>query len=103
MDFDALATGVGIVSQIFSIFKSAKDLLPADRREEVAGLIDRAEKEFQIFEASAAKKFDYHLCKCGFPPGIMVLVPGRDDAYKCPKCGRVADYSSLYEASVKPF
>ena len=93
MDVSALATGVGIVSQVFSIFKSAKDLLPADRKEEVAKLIEQAEKEFRIFEATAASGLGYVICRQHWPPEIMLEMPGRHVCHRCPKCGATVDAS----------
>lgn len=44
----------------------------------------------RLNEIHMAQKLGYFLCKCTWPPQIMVLTKS-DFVYKCTKCGRVRD------------
>jgi hypothetical protein len=87
--FDTLRAGL-------SLLKDAKDALPpGDKAKAVETAIEQSEKQFGVAEAQMAQAFGYQLCKCQFPPVIMLTVgntlargkvePG--PVYECPKCG----------------
>ncbi len=44
----------------------------------------------KMIEINMAKNLGYFLCKCTWPPQIMVLTQS-DFVYKCPSCARVRD------------
>lgn len=44
----------------------------------------------QIQEIELAQKLGYLLCKCSWPPQIMVLT-GTDHVYRCKRCSRVRE------------
>lgn len=71
--------------------KKARDLLPASARSAVDAEIDRAEEQFQMARAQIAKDLGYKLCRCKFPPGIM-LVLHKERCYKCDACGNVVSF-----------
>jgi hypothetical protein len=87
--FDAPRSAMGLL-------KDAKDLLPSgDKREEaISQALITAESSAKIAEAEIAKALGYELCKCEFPPTIMLTV-GRHNVrsghsgpvYECAKCG----------------
>jgi hypothetical protein len=86
--FDAIRSAIGLV-------KDAKDLLPADDKRDAAisQALVTAESSSKIAEAEIAKALGYELCKCAFPPTIMLTVgelegrPKTGPVYECPKCG----------------
>jgi len=71
-----------------TIAKQAKQLIPhGPKKEEIAKGIANAEHQMKIAEAQAAKDFDYELCKCTWPPQIM-LWKNEAQVSRCEKCGR---------------
>jgi hypothetical protein len=87
--FDALRSAMGLL-------KDAKDLLPSgDQREKaISQALVTAESNSKIAEAEIAKALGYELCKCAFPPTIMLTVGNHNGrsghvgpVYECPKCG----------------
>jgi hypothetical protein len=86
--FDALRSAMGLL-------KDAKELLPAgdQRHEAITQALAAAESGSKIAEAEMAKALGYELCKCEFPPIIMLTVgahssrPKTGPVYECPKCG----------------
>jgi len=74
-----------------STFKSAIDLLPAREKEEASKKLDEVKEKLQIAQAQIAKGLGYELCKCTWPPQIM-LHAGEvkyGEKFRCPACGRV--------------
>lgn len=85
--FDALRTAIGLV-------KDTKELLPKEKAEAVSAALATAESSSLIAEAEVAKALGYELCKCSFPPTIMLTVgqhngrgQGTGPVHGCPKCG----------------
>lgn len=50
--------------------------------------IAKAEKALQLKEADLAKSLGYQLCRCTFPPQIMLWKEDRQKSV-CEKCGKV--------------
>jgi hypothetical protein len=83
------------VRSALSLLKEAKDLLPAGdhRQAAISQALATAESSSRIAEAEIAKAFGYELCKCEFPPTIMLAVgyhstgTTRGPVHECPKCG----------------
>ena len=86
--FDALRSAMGLL-------KDAKELLPPgdQRQQAITQALATAESSSKIAEAEIAKALGYELCKCEFPPTIMLTVgehlgrPKTGPVYECPKCG----------------
>jgi hypothetical protein len=89
--FDAVRSAIGLV-------KDAKDLLPKDQKakaDAITAALATAESSSRIAEAEVAKALGYELCKCTFPPTIMLTVGeldgrsklGLGPVYECPRCG----------------
>jgi len=96
MNVDALAKGVGLFGSALSALKQAIDLLPdSSRKTDAAAALERAEREFKVAEAEAAKKLGYELCRKHFPPEIMLLTE-QEGHYKCPECGYETKPPKLY-------
>ena len=91
MDMSALKTALELVGGVLATLKQVKDLLPdGSKKEEVAEGLEQAERQLGIAEAQAAQVLGYELCKCTFPPQIM-LFTGEEGCYRCPKCGYEID------------
>jgi hypothetical protein len=72
------------------VIKAALNLIPKDvKTDKTREQIERAEQALKASEAAAAKAFGYALCKCTFPPQIMLWIEA-DKAHLCPNssCGR---------------
>jgi len=73
MDIDALAKGIGLFGSAVTTAKQLVDLLPdGSKKDEAAATLERAEREFKIAEAEAARKLNYEICHDHFPPEIML-------------------------------
>jgi len=89
MDATAISTFINAGRSAISLFKEVKELLPDGKQKtEAINKIEEAERALQIAEAKAAKEMGYQLCKCTFPPQIM-LFDKAQNIYKCqnPACG----------------
>lgn len=93
MDIDAMGSVVKLVGDAFSLMKNAKDLLPDGPTKEAATqkLIE-AEKGFRIAEAKAAHELGYKLCKCTWPPQIMLQ--DSSGHFSCPECSKSSGEST---------
>ena len=87
--FDALRSVIGLV-------KDTKDLLPKDQKTDaITAALATAESSSRVAEAEVAKALGYELCKCNYPPTIMLTVGvldgrsklGLGPVYECPRCG----------------
>jgi hypothetical protein len=91
--FEALKIGFQLFKDAIGWAKSAKDKLPNDgQKTSVEEDLEQAEKIGQLAEAQIAKALGYHLCKCTFPPQIMLRI-GYDEyqreQFRCPKCNTI--------------
>lgn len=101
MDIESFKTAFELGSQALSMLKSVKDMLPNSPQKEVAAQkISEAEKAFKIAEAKVAQELGYPLCKCTWPPQIM-LATQKNFRFKCPKCNYEIDTSSA-SVSARP-
>ncbi len=57
---------------------------------EVARPVAKKNLDEKIKEIELAQKLGYFLCKCSWPPQIMVMTDS-DFIYKCPSCSRIRD------------
>jgi hypothetical protein len=87
--FDAVRSAIGLV-------KETKDLLPeGEKKAAITVALATAESSAGIAEAEVAKALGYELCKCTYPPTIMLTVGehngrtklGVGPVYECPRCG----------------
>jgi hypothetical protein len=71
-----------------SALKAALGLLPKGaHKEEPAKKIEEAEEALKRSDAKLAKELEYKLCKCTFPPQIMLWQEPRQ-AHVCPGCAK---------------
>lgn len=69
--------------------KVAKSMLPAGKEaDKVQSEIDKAEGAVDQAKAEAAKKLGFQLCRCEFPPPIMLWDKDQRKSV-CPKCGDI--------------
>lgn len=84
---EELSLLVGVARSALGLVKETKDMIPdGAAKEQIAKEIDRSEQALALAESATAKALGYDLCKCTFPPQIMLY----DHALRsnvCPKCG----------------
>ena len=81
-----IASVLGIAKTALNIGKDAKDLLPDGKdKDYIDKQIQLTEREIKLAEASVANDLEYDLCKCTFPPQIM-LYDKNERATICPNC-----------------
>jgi hypothetical protein len=69
------------------LIKTLYPLLPTRSKDEVEAKIATAEDALQKAIVALAHEWDYPLCKCTFPPQIMLYRAAQKASY-CPACGR---------------
>jgi hypothetical protein len=93
------------ITEMFGLFRSAvgavrdvKGLLPAHQQKPVEETLQKAELVAKTAEAKLAAGLGYQLCRCSWPPNIMIRTsagrlmgrPGqayRNETWKCEACG----------------
>lgn len=65
-------------------------LVPKPAQTEVTESLSPASLQDKLQEIEMAQKLGYLLCKCSWPPQIMVLT-GADHIYRCRRCSRVRE------------
>ena len=88
--FDSLRSAIGLLRDARSIAGGTEQ-----QNKALDQALDHAERSAVIAEAEVAKALGYQLCKCAFPPTIMLTVgyrsgrPASDTGpvFECPKCG----------------
>jgi hypothetical protein len=69
------------------ILKGVRELMPKGTKSEEAGKkLEEAEKSLKLSEAELARGLGYRICRCTFPPEIM-LWNEQEKASFCAKCG----------------
>ncbi len=94
MDFDwsALKNALGLFKDAIGLAKDAKELLPiGDKKTTITQSLEKAEKAANLAEAQIAKSLGYQLCKCTFPPQIMMSIGYEeyDEKFRCPNCNKI--------------
>jgi len=91
MDIAVFTSAINYFKEALSLVKDVKDILPDGIKKDAAKTaIDHAEREFKIAEGKAAIEFGYPICRCDFPPPIM-LETAKDYIFRCPTCGKTVD------------
>ena len=87
--FDAFRAAIAGVKDIRAIAGGTEE-----QKKVVDEALDHAVRTAAIAEAEVAKALGYELCKCQFPPTIMLTVgykagghAGTGPVFECPKCG----------------
>lgn len=103
--FETLRSAIGLV-------RDARDLKQPDAMQTraIEDALQTAEKAARIAEAEIAKALGYELCKCEFPPNIMLTVGYHNErgggrkgpVYECPRCGQNTAGPWMYERTASP-
>ncbi len=89
-DFSAL---IGTLKNMVGIAKDVLGIMPGGaKRDELAHLVDEAEKKTSTLEADVALRLGYRICRGHWPPVVM-LERGKPNVFKCPECEREVDTS----------
>ena len=90
-DLKAFSEGVSLLGSVLSTVKSFIDILPKREKKEVSQKLVEVEQKLQVAEAQIAKGLGYELCRCTWPPQIMLHAGDVEygERFRCPACGRV--------------
>jgi len=82
--------GVGLLKLIVSTIKESIDILPSAKKGQVSQSLEELSTKLQLAELQIAKGLGYELCKCTWPPQIMVFTGKAKygDKFRCPVCGQ---------------
>lgn len=99
MDITLFTEAVTLAKSAISLLRGAKDLLPDSKeKEEATRLLGIAEREFKISEAKAASELGYEICRCTWPPQIMIETE-KEYIVQCPQCKKTKDIKPRVHAS----
>jgi len=99
MDITSIFAGIGALRNAVELVKTGKELLPKPQQEAVTRSLEEAERQARLAEAELAKGLGYQLCRCTFPPQIMLAVDtpfGRED--RCPACRSMTEFNKPLSA-----
>jgi len=92
MDISAITAAFDLMNKAISVFRNAKNLLPnSPEKEAVEKSFDEAESAMKMAEVKVAKELGYQICKCTWPPQIMLSIGYEEygEKFQCPKCKNV--------------
>jgi hypothetical protein len=90
-DLQSWATSFELLNRALGCLKQVKELLPSgSQKQDIERTLADAERSLQLAAAKEADSLGYHLCRCDFPPQIMLQNGAKP---KCAKCGREEDLS----------
>jgi hypothetical protein len=73
--FDALKLGLGLFRDAIGLARDVQSSLPeGEKKKAITESLARADVSSRTAEAQIAQSFGYNLCKCTFPPQIMLSV-----------------------------
>jgi hypothetical protein len=77
---------IPLAKSAFDLVKGILGALPKDKAAEVGKELEKAEEALKKSEAELAKKLGFRLCRCSWPPPIM-LWDKQTRKSICPACG----------------
>ena len=90
---EGVKASLSLFGQAIGLVKQTKDLLPDSQdREAIEKSLEEADKAARMAEAQIAQALGYELCKCTFPPQIMLSEGYKEvdftqqEEYVCPLC-----------------
>ena len=92
LDLDTLKGGLVAFREAVTSLKALKDLLPdspdKDKIEQEIAVVERAAA---LADAEIAKALGYSLCKCTYPPQIMLSIGHQNgrERFQCNTCGEI--------------
>jgi len=96
-DLKIFSDGVSLLGSVVSTVKSVIDILPKKEKKDALQKLHEVEEKLQIAEAQTAKGLGYELCKCTWPPQIMLHAGESEygEKFRCPACGRVVSLDDM--------
>jgi len=98
---EKLILAVQLARDAVSLFKTLlKDTVPnSTQKEIVEKKFQEAERNFQIAEAEAAQNLGYSICRCTWPPQIMLDTSKeeKEAIFVCPKCKKTEKIVGLID------
>lgn len=91
IDFKMISEGIGMVRSVVEIIKTILTILPTKERHEAALMLQKAEERLGVSEAKVAEGIGYQLCRCTWPPQIMLYAGDAEygEKSRCPVCKRI--------------
>jgi hypothetical protein len=93
----ALKSAFDAIRGLLGVVKDVRGLANPEQAKAITAAADQVEAAAKVAEAEIAKALGYELCKCQFPPVVMLTVgyvsrkfarsQEGDPVYECPKCG----------------
>ena len=89
-ELKTLSEGINALRSLVSTIKSIIEMLPKKDKEKASQQLAEVEEKLQVAQAQIAKNLGYELCRCTWPPQIMLLIGEAEygERFRCPKCGR---------------
>lgn len=90
---DSVKIGISLLSETIGLVKKTQEILPeSDSKKAIEKSLDEAIKATKLAEAQIAQALGYNLCKCTFPPQVMLSNGYKETNYAqieefiCPLC-----------------
>lgn len=90
---EGVKVGLSLFGQALGLVKQTNDLLPDSKdKEAIEKTLEEADKAVKLAEAQIAQVLCYKLCKCTFPPQIMLsngykeVDYSQQEEFICPLC-----------------
>ncbi|MEH6544576.1 MAG: hypothetical protein V7721_11620 [Porticoccaceae bacterium] len=90
---EGVKVGLSLFGQALGLMKQTNDLLPDSKNKEaIEKSLEEADKAAKLAEAQIAHALGYELCKCTFPPQIMLsngykeVDYSQQEEFICPLC-----------------
>ncbi len=92
---ESVKIGLSLFSEAIGLVRNVQDTLPdSEEKESIEKSLVEASKAAKLAEAQIANVLGYKLCKCTFPPQIMLSQGYKETNYShkeefvCPKCNK---------------
>ncbi len=92
---ESVKLGLSLFSEAIGLARNVQESLPdSDEKESIEKSLFEADKAVKLAEAQIANALGYNLCKCTFPPQIMLSQGYKETNYShkeefvCPKCNK---------------
>lgn len=89
MDILSLKAALDLGKKALEIVRRTKELLPNGKEKDTARIaINEADTAFKLAESKIAQDLGYQLCRCTWPPQIMLSIEQEEygEKFQCPKC-----------------
>ena len=90
---ESVKLGISLLSETIGLIKKTQEALPeSEDKKAIEKSLNEAVKATNIAEAQIAQALGYNLCKCTFPPQVMLSIGYKETNYShieefiCPVC-----------------